>query len=173
MTEKKIIGEVEDRIDPIGQPINDENINDLVKSMVAEWEEQVEKPAWWQFWKKGATFYKAIKFLIQALDKLIEEVEKRIQLGPDKKATVLAAIAVLYDYVVKEAFPIWLKPFAGRIKNFIIFTVIATCIDWIVAKYRNGIWKKGENGTEDNQTTETTEETPSDDVPEEESSEEE
>ena len=62
--------------------------------------------------------------------------------GADKKATVLVAVEKLYDYVIREAMPIWLKPFSGLIKKHIIFGLLSPAIDWIVQKYREGDWRK-------------------------------
>jgi hypothetical protein len=68
-------------------------------------------------------------------------VDVCIENGPDKKATVLAAIDHLYDFVGREAVPVLLRPFASKIKNYIIYTLVAASIDWIVNKYRHGEWR--------------------------------
>ena len=75
---------------------------------------------------------------VNQLDIIVYLIEK----GADKKATVLIAIANLFDYVSKEAVPMWLKPFMSGIKQFIVYTVVSILIDWIVAKYNSGDWRK-------------------------------
>jgi len=137
-------------INPVGKVQKLENVDNLVKQLVAEWDNE-EKPKWWQCWKKGTFLCKATKFVIRALDKLIDAVEDAIPSGADKKATVLAAISVIYDFVVKEAVPIWAKPFAGKIKSLIIDVIISTAIDWIVDKYREGLWNKAPQKEDDDE----------------------
>jgi hypothetical protein len=52
----------------------------------------------------------------------------------------MEAISKVYDFVVREGLPIWLSPFASRIKGLIMEEVISPAIDWIVSKYREGNW---------------------------------
>ncbi len=61
--------------------------------------------------------------------------------GPEQKVTVLKGIDRLYEYVIKEALPIWLKPFAKQVKQYVIYVLISNAIDWMVGKYRDGNWK--------------------------------
>jgi hypothetical protein len=83
----------------------------------------------------------ATNFLLRSLDDLIAYVDQIIDLGPDKKATVMEAVSRLYDLVVREALPIWLSPVASRMKILVLEEVISPAIDWIVAKYRAGVWE--------------------------------
>ena len=53
----------------------------------------------------------------------------------------MKAVDFLYDYIVREALPIWMRPFAGKIKEYVINVLVSASIDWIVSKYREGIWK--------------------------------
>jgi len=145
--------------DPIGIAQQSPIVNQYVQTKIAEWQQfkADNKPRWWQFWKDGTSLNVAVRFLIAALDDLIDHVEVILASGPDKKATVLAAIAILYDFVVKEALPIWLWPFSGKVKQVIIYIIISTAIDWIVSKYRNGIWNSTKVGGQDGQATQNTE----------------
>ena len=124
-----------------------ESVNDAINALAQHWEDftgSVEK-SWWQFWKRGkTTLFSVTKFLLFSLDNLIQFVDDLIKGGPDKKATVMAAVEKLYDYVIKEAMPIWLKPFSGAIRKFILNVIVSTSIDWIVSKYREGSWQKSE-----------------------------
>jgi hypothetical protein len=52
----------------------------------------------------------------------------------------LAAVGIIYDYIVVQALPFWLKPFSTRLRSLIIDTVMSIAIDWIVSKYNNGVW---------------------------------
>jgi hypothetical protein len=125
---------------PVGKPQKVEAVENLVKSFTNQWAIENPAPKWWQIWKKGTALYKVVKFILDAVDDLIVAVEKELSNGPDKKAVVLAACCVIYDLIVANALPLWAKPFAGRIRNFIIFVLIATAIDFLVEKYRSGAW---------------------------------
>jgi len=126
---------------PVGTAYVDENIDNFVSIMSAEWDAAKEGIPWWAFWRR-ISFTRVTTFLLGTLDELIAYVDDTLDAGPDKKATVLDAIDRLYTYVVAEALPIWLKPFAGIIKNYIVNEVMSPAIDWIVDKYRNGDWRK-------------------------------
>lgn len=126
---------------PIGEVKLDENIELYVQALNAEWEEQREGIPWWKFWKR-ITFTPVVDFLLKALDELIAYVDDVLESGADKKATVLRAVEMVYEYIVKEAMPIWLRPFAGKVKEIVILQVISPAIDWMVDKYRNGDWRK-------------------------------
>ena len=75
------------------------------------------------------------------LDDFVVTVSTVIISGPDKKATVLNAVDRLYDYTVKEAMPIWMRPFAAPIKHYIVYVLVSSAIDWMVLKYQSGSWK--------------------------------
>ena len=76
-------------------------------------------------WFRKTNLVRVTNFLLFALDEFINVVDDIVDLGEDKKATVLDAISSLYDYTIREALPIWLKPFAGSVKRYIIFTLIS------------------------------------------------
>ena len=136
--------EIRESANPVGEVKMDEAINGYVKLMAAEWDAGKESVAWWRvFTKAKVNFHHVTDFLLKAIDELIAYVDEWVDTnGADKKATVLAAVSTLYDYVIKEAMPIWMRPFAGTIKNYIIDGMISTAIDWIVDKYRNEEWRK-------------------------------
>lgn len=134
---------------PVGDVHEVDAIEEQLIALAQQWDEQVEVAEskwtdWLMPWKWGrkVNLFQVTDFLIKSLDGLIALVDEKIDLGPDKKATVLDAIDRLYEYVIKEALPIWLKPFAARVKDYIINTLVSTAIDWIVDKYRNGEWRK-------------------------------
>ena len=130
---------------PIGEVHEFQELEEFVTTLAQEWDKEVgeSRSKWWKFWsKRKANLFQVTKFLLKSMDSLIQFVDGRIDFGPDKKATVLSAIEKLYDYIIREAIPIWLRPFAERVKIFIIFTVISTAIDWIVEKYHKGQWDK-------------------------------
>ena len=96
--------------------------------------------------KKGFIFKKpnlniVTNFLLMVLDDFVVTVSTVIISGPDKKATVLNAVDRLYDYTVKEAMPIWMRPFAAPIKHYIVYVLVSSAIDWMVLKYQSGSWK--------------------------------
>ena len=137
--------------DPIGQ-VHEEHIKGFVQELAKQWlveKEQIPKKRWWQFWKNPQLMHKAVKFLIDSLDVIIKYIDDLLTSGPDKKATVIAAAAALYDLIVVDLLPIWLKPFASGVKTFIIYTIVSLAIDFIVKHYRDGSWNKGaDSGTE-------------------------
>lgn len=79
-------------------------------------------------------------FLTQCLDNLIVYLVQHDIPGPDKKATVLAAIDKLYDTVITGVLPFYLRPFSGWIKDYIVNAQMSHLIDWIVSKYQSGSW---------------------------------
>ena len=83
-------------------------------------------------------------FLLECLDDLVITIDNLLENGPDKKATVLNALDRIYDYVLKEGMPIWLRPIAAPLKNYIIYILISNSIDWIVNKYKKKEWNKKE-----------------------------
>lgn len=119
-----------------------------ILKLAEQWNEEnpAPKKKWWEFWKRGRTHLMvAVSFLINCVDDLIQKVDDYVDLdGPDKKATVLRAIEILYDHIIKEVLPIWLKPVAGRVKYLIIYVWISYAIDFIVQKYRDGLWRGNE-----------------------------
>lgn len=134
--------EIRDTANPIGEVKIDEAIENYVQIMAAEWDETKEQIPWWKFWKR-MSIVRVTDFLLKSLDDLIAYVDQIIDTsGADKKATVLRSLEMIYDYIVKEAMPIWLRPFAGGIKRIIILDVLSPAIDWIVDKYRNGTWRQ-------------------------------
>ena len=131
-----------DNANPVGQIKQDSAIQNYVTILRAEWDQTQPKRNWWQFWKR-ASFVSVTKFLLKALDDLIAYVDEVVDTnGADKKATVIWAVGEIYDYIVKEAMPVILKPFAPQIKDIIVNGVISPAIDWMVDKYRNGNWRK-------------------------------
>lgn len=126
---------------PIGTPVENYYINIFVESMKVVWDTTKKKTRWWKFWEK-VKLTTVTNFLLNCLDDLIAYVDQMENVcGADKKATVLFAIGKIYDYVIKEAMPIAMWPFANVIRSYIIDTLISNSIDWIVAKYRDGNFK--------------------------------
>jgi len=137
---------IEEKVDgnPVGVIHWLDEIEAKVEELYLSWKEMYPDMPWyksWQTWSKPS-LYAVTTFLIDSLDELIDLVDDLIIEGPDKKATVLAAINALYEHVGREAVPVLLRPFARAIKNYIVYTLIAASIDWIVNKYRNGEWRQ-------------------------------
>lgn len=150
MAEQQVINVKKATPDPIGQVHEVSEILEYVNALTKEWDKIRGNIPAWQFWKKSyAGMHKATQFLLQSVDGLVMLVDDMIELGPDKKATVLHALNVLYEYVVREAVPIYLRPFAGRIKDYVIYTLASSAIDWMVGKYREGAWRSGSTPASD------------------------
>jgi hypothetical protein len=122
--------------DPVGNPQVIESVETLLESHMRNWDEAKSKWSW--FTKFDSS--KITNFLMKALDDFIIAVDSSSLLGTDKKATVLSATDRLYDYIIREAMPIWLMPFTSVIKHYIIYVLVSNAIDWIVSKYKEG-WK--------------------------------
>ena len=134
--------------EPVGTPTAIEKIENLANELATKWDSyvQVEKPKWYAFWAWGKSKVSSVevsKFLLFALDQFIQFAEKEIpgSTGADKKATVLLALAGLYDYVTVGTLPIWLLPFSSQFKMFLIYVIASGAIDVMVDKYNNGNWK--------------------------------
>lgn len=125
-------------VDPVGEPKNDSTVSSFIDGLKKKWDE----------FRAGlgkatkVTLVHVTKFLLFSLDGLIVFVDGLMVGGPDKKATVMTAVSALYDYIIKGNLPLWLLPFSTTVKAFIVGTVISIAIDWIVAKYKEGAWKK-------------------------------
>lgn len=84
-------------------------------------------------------------FIIKSIDDMIQFVEPIIPKGEDKKAVVMLVAGQLYDYIVFSTFPLLLRPMSSTIKKILISIVVGKLIDFIVSKYRNGLWNMGKN----------------------------
>lgn len=124
---------------PIGAVHHIEEIEDKIVGYSRLWDEQNQKNS---NWFKKINFSKVTFFLIVALDDLILTVNKFSIPGADKKATVLSGLDRLYEYVMQEGMPVWLRHVFGPIKQYIIYVLVSFAIDWIVEKYKNGEWRK-------------------------------
>jgi len=143
-----LIRKLNEQSDPIGIPYRVKPIDARILELANEWDAkqaEKEKPRWWEFWKRRTTLTEVTSFLLDSIDDFINMVQGLIDEGADKKATVLKYIDKLYEYVVREAMPIWLKPIAGHVKKYILYSIISPAIDWIVKKYRDGKWGKFED----------------------------
>lgn len=134
--------EVKESANPVGIVIKSEHIDNFIESMKKLWDTTKQKSEWYKPWQK-VNFTPITDFLLKCLDDLIAYVDTLMfASGADKKATVLNAIGNIYDHIVREAFPLWMMPFSGVIRTYIISILISTAIDWIVEKYRKGDWRK-------------------------------
>ena len=116
------------------------NLNKYLENIKNKWDEQNPVKSTWSSLNKTYLLNCTI-FLISSLDDIIVYVQKVIPKGSDKKAAVMSIVSSVFDYIVVQAFPIWLKPFAPTIKQIIIGIVISQLIEFIVTKYKEGSWK--------------------------------
>lgn len=125
---------------PVGNP-NVEIIRDKIDEVINYWvENHPEILVWWK--RVSVNWVEIVGFLVMAGDYFIKTVDDLLENGPDKKATVMSAIEEVYDFIVPNLMPIWLKPFSGQIKSFVFGVVINIIIDYFVRKYREGEWVK-------------------------------
>lgn len=126
---------IKETSNPIGTPQKIDSVELILESYMRMWDETKKRKSAWVTFNSS----KITNFLMKALDDLIVAVNESNILGEDKKATVIDATDRLYDYIVKEAIPLWLVPFAGVIKQYIITVLVSNAIDWIVSKYKE-VW---------------------------------
>lgn len=130
-----------DNANPVGQAHRIEEIERKVQFYCRLWDSQRNVRS---LWVPKVSLSRVTNFLMVALDDLVVAIAVAALSGPDKKATVLAAIDRLYDYTVKEAMPFWMRPIAAPIKQYIVYILVSSAIDWMVAKYQSGSWKPTE-----------------------------
>jgi len=136
---------MENTANPIGVAQID-SIKGYIQDVVDQWvANNPDTVSWWKkILEKGVglttKWYEAVKYLIEATDYFINIVEDMVEGGPDKKATVLAAISSVYDSIVPMLLPVWIRPWNFKIKSFLINVVISLSIDFFVTKYREGNW---------------------------------
>ena len=132
------------KLNPLGKVLHFDDLQAYLQQLSKEWDEAVANAK--AAWPKAKTdIVDVTKFLLKCLDGLIGFIDDLSDNGADKKATVLATVSVLYDYIVIGVLPIWLKPFASKVKLFIIYTVVSAAVDFIIEKYRAGSWKFDES----------------------------
>lgn len=83
----------------------------------------------------------AIKFVLSSLDEAIRYAQDNMNGGTEKKAFVLNVVSRLYDITIATGLPYWLYPWASSIKSLVIDKLVSNMIDWVVAKYKEGLWK--------------------------------
>jgi hypothetical protein len=115
-------------------------------ALKAKWDAQNPGTSWWAL-HRTYIITSAI-YLNNSLDESINLIEQILPnaIGADKKAAVMAVMGKIFDYIVVQAFPFWLVPFAPTIKDVIINVLIGSLIDFIVAKYNAGSWTVAANG---------------------------
>lgn len=130
------------KANPVGTPHRIEQIDSKISFYCSLWDAQKQVKS---MWVPKVSLSTVTNFLLMALDDLVITISTVVIPGPDKKATVLEAIDRLYEYTVREAMPIWLRPIAAPIKNYIVYVLVSNTIDWMVSKYKNGSWKSAQN----------------------------
>lgn len=137
---------------PIGIPQQIFDLEAKVGELLNIWklENPIQESFWGLFSQAQVSFNKITTFLINSLDQFIQIVDDQLEVGADKKATVMIYIEKLYDEIVTVSLPFYLRPFNVPIKRFVIMVVISGAIDFFVDKYRNGAWRdKWEEISED------------------------
>lgn len=123
-------------------------LDQYLSDLKTRWDQ--ENPGNNSWWKITKTYLvTSTMFIINILDELIVFVEEIIPNGDDKKQAVIAVVDKLFNYIVVQAFPIWLKPFVPIIKDIVVNIIVGKLIDYIVGKYNSGFWNmEVNNGTE-------------------------
>jgi len=119
-------------------------LNIYLDTLKKKWDDQYpDKKSWFSLHKTYVL--NSTIFLISVLDDLIVFVQSSIPRGADKKLAVMAVVSKIFDYIVVQAFPVWMTPFAAIIKEMIVGVVISQLVEFIVSKYKNGEWKTNSN----------------------------
>ncbi len=119
-------------------------LNIYLDTLKKKWDDQYpDKKSWFSLHKTYVL--NSTIFLISVLDDLIVFVQSSIPRGADKKLAVMAVLSKIFDYIVVQAFPVWMTPFAAIIKEMIVGVVISQLVEFIVSKYKNGEWKTNSN----------------------------
>lgn len=134
-----------DNANPVGIPHKLDEIEEKIRFYCSLWDAQKNSR---HMRVPKINLSVVTNFLLAALDDFVITISAVVISGPDKKATVLNAIDKIYEYVVREALPIWLRPFAGVIKQYIVYVLISNAIDWMVSKYKSGSWKTAHTALE-------------------------
>lgn len=133
---------LKDDANPVGVAHKSEDIQNYVKAMNAEWDATNAQIPWWKVWKQKS-FVRGTDFILKAVDELVVFVDEIADLsGIDKKATVMYAVQLLYEYIIKECLPFWARPFATQIERHFMEGVVSPFIDWLVEKYHSGQMSK-------------------------------
>ena len=119
-------------------------LNIYLDTLKKKWDDQYPDKKSWLSLHKTYVLNSTI-FLISVLDDLIVFVQSSIPRGADKKLAVMAVLSKIFDYIVVQAFPVWMTPFAAIIKEMIVGVVISQLVEFIVSKYKNGEWKTNSN----------------------------
>lgn len=136
--------EVKQNLNPIGSIHKLDQIEEKISDLCSLWDATNKKPDNWLTkygLKSKLNLILVTNFLLGALDELVSTIDLLLESGPDKKATVLNGLDRLYEYIIKEGLPLWARPFAAPLKNYIIYTLASGTIDWMIEKYRNGSWR--------------------------------
>jgi hypothetical protein len=125
-------------INPVGKVCQIEEINLKVEEYKKMWNDMIHAKS---IWKSKVDLSKVTVFMLLVMDDFVNIISTKAIPGADKKATVLDALDKVFEYVVKEAVPVWLKPFISPLKNYVVYILMSTAIDWMVDKYKNGSWR--------------------------------
>lgn len=123
-----------------------DKLESYLVDLKSRWDQETESKSWWKITR--TYLVKSTIFLIDSIDELVLFVENIIPEGSDKKLAVLTLLGKMFDYIVVNAFPFWLRPLAPTIKTIVIDIIISHLIDFIVGKYNAGFWQKGTNEQE-------------------------
>jgi len=111
----------------------------FAKSIVQNWKNENEN----SFSFNSESLSKLTADLLSFLDSSVHYAEENINSsGRDKKAVVLAIMQIIFVDIVLNNLPIYLKPFEQLIKFIAVNILFSVIIDFIVKKYKEGIWKK-------------------------------
>lgn len=124
---------VETTVNPVGRVVAVPGLDALVAKMKDGWtgvKQGLARVPW-----SAVTNY-----LLKCFDDLIVYLVEHDIPGADKKATVMNAVGQVYDWVIAGMLPVYVRPFSGLIRGFVVNNLASAAVDWVVAKYNNGAW---------------------------------
>ncbi len=116
-------------------------VQDFLDKLKAEWSLANPKISSW-IAVPYDYLVKAFQFMLANMDAAVQLVEELDQPGVNKKLIVLDLVGQLFDFMIFQSLPTWLKPFAPMMRKILVDVIAANLIDFIVSKYNAGSWSK-------------------------------
>jgi hypothetical protein len=127
-----------------------EDLESYLSDIKNKWDQQAFKKTW--FGINVQNFLCVMRFLLNSVDELVLFVEPIIPDGKDKKAAVMVIIGRIFDYIVIQSFPLWLRPFSPIIRKIVIDIMISDLVEFMVNKYKSGFWSQIQESSQNGQT---------------------
>jgi len=119
---------------PVGEVFKNAELDAFIEKLKSAWDEVKPKLSTAAALFGNIDFAPVFNFILRSTEELVMYMVQHDIPGPDKKATVLAAVGTLYDYAISGMLPIYLRPFAGAIRHTVVDVIASGLIDWLCEK---------------------------------------